>query len=47
MRRRAPTTAPPTPEMKVRFGRNLARCRERAGISQEELSFQPQSTAPR
>ena len=36
---RAPTTAPPTPEMKLRFGRNLARCREGAGISQEELSF--------
>ena len=39
MRRREPTTAPPTPEMKLRFGRNLARCREGAGISQEELSF--------
>ena len=25
--------------MKLRFGRNLARCREDAGISQEELSF--------
>lgn len=24
---RAPTSAPPTPEMKVRFGTNLARCR--------------------
>ena len=36
---RAPTTAPPTPEMKLRFGRNLARCREGTGISQEELSF--------
>jgi len=39
MRRRLPTSAPPTPEMKIRFGRNLARCREGAGISQEELSF--------
>jgi transcriptional regulator with XRE-family HTH domain len=36
---RAPTTAPPTPEMKLRFGANLARCRAGAGISQEELSF--------
>jgi transcriptional regulator with XRE-family HTH domain len=25
--------------MKLRFGHNLARCREGAGISQEELSF--------
>jgi transcriptional regulator with XRE-family HTH domain len=25
--------------MKVRFGRNLARCRECADVSQEELSF--------
>jgi len=39
MRQRAPTSAPPTPEMKLRFGRNLAQCREGAGISQEELSF--------
>jgi len=36
---RAPTTAPPTPEMKVRLGQNLARCRVGAGVSQEELSF--------
>lgn len=36
---RAPTTAPPTPEMRIRFGANLARCRAAAGISQEELSF--------
>ena len=36
---RAPATAPPTPEMKLRFGENLARCRAAAGISQEELSF--------
>jgi len=36
---RAPTSAPPTPEMKVRFGENLARCREDAEVSQEELSF--------
>lgn len=36
---RAPTTAPPTPEMKARLGQNLARCREGAGVSQEELSF--------
>ena len=39
MKRRLPTSAPPTPEMKIRFGRNLARCREGVGISQEELSF--------
>jgi len=39
MSRRAPTSAPPTPEMKVRLGQNLARCREGVGISQEELSF--------
>lgn len=39
MRQRAPTSAPPTEEMKVRFGRNLARCRESADVSQEELSF--------
>ncbi len=39
MRRGVPTSAPPTPEMKLRFGQNLARCREGAGISQEELSF--------
>ncbi len=39
MTRRAPTSAPPTPEMKVRFGQNLARCREGAEVSQEELSF--------
>jgi len=39
MKRRAPTTAPPTPEMKLRFGQNLARCREGASISQEGLSF--------
>lgn len=36
---RAPTSAPPTPEMKVRFGQNLARFRNRADVSQEELSF--------
>lgn len=36
---RAPTTAPPTPEMKLRFGQNLARCRKRVAVSQEELSF--------
>lgn len=34
-----PTSAPPTEEMKVRFGENLARCREGADVSQEELSF--------
>lgn len=39
MRQRAPTSAPPTKEMKVRFGQNLARCREGADVSQEELSF--------
>jgi transcriptional regulator with XRE-family HTH domain len=39
MRQRAPTSAPTTPEMKVRFGQNLARCREGADVSQEELSF--------
>jgi transcriptional regulator with XRE-family HTH domain len=36
---RAPTVAPPTPEMKLCFGANLARCRAAAEISQEELSF--------
>jgi transcriptional regulator with XRE-family HTH domain len=36
---RGPTTAPPTPEMTARFGRNLARYRSRADISQEELGF--------
>lgn len=36
---RAPSSAPPTPEMKVRFGENLARCRNHADISQEELGF--------
>jgi transcriptional regulator with XRE-family HTH domain len=39
MRQRAPTSAPPTEEMKARFGQNLARCREGADVSQEELSF--------
>lgn len=39
MSRRAPTSAPPTPEMKTRFGQNLAPCREGAEVSQEELSF--------
>ena len=39
MSRRLPTTAAPTPEMKVRFGENLARCREGANVSQENLSF--------
>lgn len=39
MRQRAPTSARPTEEMKLRFGRNLARCREEADISQEELAF--------
>ena len=39
MRQRAPASAPPTAEMKVRFGQNLARCREGADVSQEELSF--------
>ena len=39
MSRRLPTAAPPTPEMKVRFGENLARCREGADVSQEELGF--------
>jgi len=34
-----PTSAPPTEEMKARFGENLARCREGADVSQEELSF--------
>jgi transcriptional regulator with XRE-family HTH domain len=36
---RSPTSAPPTQEMKVRFGQNLARARRRAGLSQEELGF--------
>jgi transcriptional regulator with XRE-family HTH domain len=39
VRRRASTTVPPTPEMRLRFGQNLARCREGANVSQEELSF--------
>ncbi len=39
MRPRTPTSAPPTPEMKVRFGKNLANCRNRADVSQEELGF--------
>ena len=39
MSRRLPTTAPPTAEMKVLFGKNLARCREGADVSQEELGF--------
>lgn len=39
MSRRLPTAAPSTPEMKVRFGENLARCREGADVSQEELGF--------
>jgi len=39
MSRRVPTAAAPTPEMKVRFGENLAHCREAADVSQEELSF--------
>lgn len=39
MRQRPPTSAPPTEEMKLRFGQNLARCREGADVSQEELSF--------
>lgn len=39
MSRRLPTAAAPTPEMKVRLGQNLARCREGADVSQEELSF--------
>jgi transcriptional regulator with XRE-family HTH domain len=36
---RGPTTAPPTREMKIRFGENLARCREGVDVSQEELGF--------
>jgi len=36
---RPPALAPPTEELKTRFGRNLTRCRERADISQEELGF--------
>lgn len=32
--------APPTPEMKLRFGENLERCRERAGLTQAELGYQ-------
>lgn len=36
---RAPMLAPPTEELKARFGRNLSRCRERADVSQEELGF--------
>jgi transcriptional regulator with XRE-family HTH domain len=36
---RATTSTLATPEMKARFGKNLVRCRERADVSQEELSF--------
>jgi transcriptional regulator with XRE-family HTH domain len=36
---RPPALAPPTEELKARFGRNLTRCRERADVSQEELGF--------
>ena len=39
VKQRVPTSAPPTEEMKLRFGQNLARCREGADVSQEELSF--------
>ena len=39
MSRRLPTAVPPTPEMKLLFGKNLARCREGADVSQEELGF--------
>lgn len=39
MNRGLPTAAAPTPEMKVRFGENLAHCREAANVSQEELGF--------
>jgi transcriptional regulator with XRE-family HTH domain len=39
MRQRPPSSAPPTEEMKLHFGQNLARCREGADVSQEELSF--------
>jgi hypothetical protein len=35
MRQRAPTSAPPTEEMKLRFGQNLARCREGTDVCQE------------
>ncbi|HEV7770826.1 MAG TPA: helix-turn-helix transcriptional regulator [Solirubrobacterales bacterium] len=31
--------APPTPDMKARFGENLERCRERAGLTQTELGY--------
>jgi transcriptional regulator with XRE-family HTH domain len=31
--------APPTPEMKVRFGENLERLRDRAGLTQAELGY--------
>lgn len=34
-----PLTPPPSREMCKRFGMNLRRCRERLGISQEELGF--------
>ena len=33
--------APPDPRgMKLRFGENLERCRERAGLTQAELGYQ-------
>ncbi len=34
-----PSIAPPTPDMKARFGENLERCRERAGLTQTELGY--------
>ena len=34
-----PSAPPPSREMCERFGMNLRRCRERLGISQEELGF--------
>lgn len=32
-------SGPPSDELRQRYGANLARCRERSGISQEELWF--------
>ena len=32
----------PSPELAARFAKNLRRCRERAGLSQEELGYRAQ-----
>jgi len=35
-----PSTTPPTPAVKIRFGENLERLRVRAGLTQAELGYQ-------